>query len=55
MNTDLAKALAYDPISDAEKRMGKSYKEDDSVTWLGMALMQDQRKTTDALLFDQSD
>jgi hypothetical protein len=51
MNPDLAQALAYDPISDAEKRMGKSYKEDDSVTWLAMALMQDQRKTTDALIF----
>lgn len=51
MNTDLKEALAYDPISDAEKRMGKSYKDDDAVTWLGVALMQDQRMAKDALLF----
>ncbi|TXH48892.1 MAG: hypothetical protein E6Q97_23855 [Desulfurellales bacterium] len=50
MNTQLDEALKYDPLADAENITGQSYKQNDAVAWLGMALMQDQRKTKDALL-----
>ncbi len=51
MDKDLEQALSYDPIADAEKRTGRSYKKDVSVAMQGWALMQAQRETKDALLF----
>lgn len=51
MNEDLQQALRYDGLADAERLTGKSYKEDESLVWLGMALMQKQNETKNALLF----
>lgn len=50
-NKELKDALDFDPIAEAERMVGISYKEDDAVTWLGMGLQQLHRQKADALLF----
>lgn len=48
--TILKSLLRYDSLSEAEKLTGKSYKEDESVSWLGMALMWENTKTKNEFL-----
>lgn len=55
---ELAEALAYDPIAEAEKLVGKSYKDEeagDGVAALGFLMMRRQREKTDALLLLNDD
>lgn len=46
----IEQALSYDALSEAGRITGNSYKEDDATVWLGMALMQEQRKVKNELL-----
>jgi len=55
MNPELTKALQFDPVLEAEKRMGVSYKEDERVVWASMALMHEHAKEKNALLFLNND
>lgn len=50
MKQDIEKALSFDSIAEAERVTGKSYKEDSSVVWLGMALGRHQAQERGALL-----
>lgn len=50
-NKELKEALAFDPLAEAERLTGLSYKKNDAVTALGFGLMRKQREQTNALLF----
>lgn len=55
---DLAEALAYDPMAEAEKTVGQYCKDpipENQVAALGLLLLQRQREKTDALLFLNDD
>ncbi len=55
MNKELNDALQYDPLAQAEKICGKSYKEDESVAWLGMAMQMEHNDRISALLKQNRD
>jgi len=48
--TILRELLKYDALAEAEKISGKSYKEDDGVSFLAMALMRENNETKGELL-----
>lgn len=48
-------ALNFDPLSEAERITGTSYKDDDDTTLLGMALMWSQREKKNRLLAEARD
>jgi len=50
LNEQIREALSVDPIAEMEKRMGVSYKEDESVVWASMALSQQNAKEKEGLL-----
>lgn len=49
-NEELKKLMRFDSLSEAERIKGKSYKEDGSVGWLGMALMMENSEKKNAML-----
>lgn len=55
MNEKLKNLLNYDPLAEAEKMTGESYKESDATTWLGIGLLQENRKAKEALLREKDD
>jgi hypothetical protein len=48
VDDQIRKELSRDPLQEAENLAGESYKDNESVTWLGMAIMQDRRKVLDS-------
>ena len=46
----IKEALSYDPLREAEKITGRSYKGDDSVTMLGMLLNMSKAQEIDGLM-----
>lgn len=50
-NEELEEALRFDPLAEAERITGKSYKESADTASLGLLLTQQQGERTDALLF----
>lgn len=52
---EIAQALAFDPLSAAEKLTGTSYKEDEATSMLGLAMHLDHNHRKDALLRSTGD
>ena len=50
MRDRIKKALAFDPLNEAEKQTGKSYKTDNDTTMLGFELMQRNTQEINSLL-----
>jgi hypothetical protein len=55
MNKELEEALSFDPLAEAERLTGQSYKENDAVGWLGMGIMQEHSKIKEGLLKESDD
>jgi hypothetical protein len=51
----LQSLLNYDPLAEAEKITGKSYKDDEETTAIGFALLQTRSKMRDAALTERGD